>query len=161
MKWSDNLPMLMESLKSGAFLSAVRAGEKNTMTIGWGYAGIMWGEPYFLALVRPSRYTHDMIQESGVFTVSVPKPGDLAEELMICGTKSGRDIDKSDVVDFADAKSVAAPVVNGCKLYFECRVDYTQELIKEKMPGAVVNAVYGDNCFHTMFFGKIVKYYER
>ncbi len=151
----------MEGLKPGVFLSAERDGERNTMTIGWGYAGIMWGKPYFMALVRPSRHTHGMIQETGVFTVSVPKAGALAEELLVCGTKSGRDINKAEVVSFAPGKSVAAPVVDGCRLYFECKVDYAQELIKEKMPQDVVKNMYGDNSFHTMFFGEIVDYYEK
>ena len=161
MQWFDNLNKVMESLKPGAFLSAEFKGEKNTMTIGWGYAGIMWGKPYFMVLVRPSRHTHDMIKESGTFTVSVPKAGDLSEELMICGTKSGRDINKSEVVTFVDGKNVNAPVVDGCELYFECKVDYVHELIKERMPKDVVDNIYGDHCFHTMFFGLITDYYEK
>ncbi|MDR2898884.1 MAG: flavin reductase family protein [Clostridiales bacterium] len=161
MEWSSRLNELMECLKPGAFLSAEHGGVKNTMTIGWGYAGIMWNKPYFIALVRPSRYTHDLIVNSKEFTVSVPKAGSMSPELKTCGVKSGRDINKSEVVRFVDGKSVNAPVVYGCDMYFECRVNYFHALDKALMPAEILDSSYQDNSLHTLFFGEIVDYYEK
>ena len=64
------------------------------MTIGWGSLSIYWGRPVFIAPIRLSRFTHHMIDESGVFTVSVPLKRELRKELGICGSKSGCDTDK-------------------------------------------------------------------
>ena len=100
MSFMVNLEKTMSRLKKGAFLT-VKSGEKtNTMTIGWGYIGIMWNKPYFMAMVRPGRYTHELLKNSDNFTVSVPFGENLNKELGICGTKSGRDINKGEIVQF-------------------------------------------------------------
>ena len=46
-------------------------GIPNAMTIGWGQVGIIWRKPIFTVLVRPSRYTYSLIEQSGDFTVNV------------------------------------------------------------------------------------------
>ena len=64
------------------------AGEKgNPMTIGWGTIGIIWGKPVFMVLVRPSRYTFELMEKSGEFSVNVPLHS-LNKEVAICGSKS-------------------------------------------------------------------------
>ena len=40
------------------------------LTIGWGSAGFFWVRPVLTAVVRFSRYTRELIEQSGVFTVS-------------------------------------------------------------------------------------------
>ena len=47
-------------------------GRVNLMTIGWGLIGIVWFKPIFLVAVRKTRYTHKLMEETGVFTVNVP-----------------------------------------------------------------------------------------
>ncbi len=65
----------------------------NTMAIGWGTIGIIWGRPIFIVLVRPSRYTYKLIEETGEFTVNIVPP-QLKEVVQYCGTVSGRDHNK-------------------------------------------------------------------
>ena len=74
----------------------ITAGNKdlyNTMTASWGGVGIMWNRDVVFAFIRPQRYTFEVLEKSDIFTFSFfdekYKP-----ELSICGTKSGRDIDK-------------------------------------------------------------------
>ena len=77
----------------GVFLSV--AGEKpNTMTIGWGAASYIWNRPVFIAMVRPQRYTHELLERTDVFTVSVPTKNPLRAELAFAGRASGRDGNK-------------------------------------------------------------------
>jgi flavin reductase (DIM6/NTAB) family NADH-FMN oxidoreductase RutF len=73
--------------------------------------------------VSPLRFTHDLIVNSGEFVLAWPGE-DLAEATMLCGTKSGRDIDK-----FAEAnltpmpgEHVKAPLVAECVANLECRL---------------------------------------
>lgn len=84
----------MENLKKGAFLT-VKSGDKiNTMTIGWGFIGFAWSKNLFMVMVRKSRYTHELLENTNEFTVSIPLDNDFKKQLGVCGTKSGRDIDK-------------------------------------------------------------------
>jgi len=75
----------------GLLLASVgRDGRPNVMTIGWGLMGTLWARPVFVVAVRPSRYTHRLIEETGEFTVNVPRKG-MEEIVEYCGTVSGRD----------------------------------------------------------------------
>ena len=47
----------------GVLLVSGAIDKPNVMTIGWGTAGIIWGKPTFITLVRPSRYTHGLIEK--------------------------------------------------------------------------------------------------
>ena len=72
---------ILEQLPKGAFLT-VKNGEKmNVMTIGWGNIGFIWGKPIFTALVRYSRYTYELLENSGEFAVCVPKKDSMKKEL--------------------------------------------------------------------------------
>lgn len=86
-------PQVIQTLPKGAFLTVSHAGRDNTMTIGWGNIGVIWNKPIFTVLVRPSRFTFGLLEASGEFTVSVPLT-DMSKALALCGSKSGRDMDK-------------------------------------------------------------------
>lgn len=66
----------------------------NTMTMGWGSSSYYWGKPVFIVPVRHSRNTHEMLECTDSFTISVPYGDDMDEELLFCGTHSGRDNNK-------------------------------------------------------------------
>ena len=83
-----------EQLKRGAFLMI----KGNPMTIGWGQFGVLWGRPTFTVYVRRSRYTHELLEQTNTFTVSVPASDTMKKELSFCGTKSGRDLNKMDAL---------------------------------------------------------------
>ncbi|MCL2421719.1 MAG: flavin reductase family protein [Defluviitaleaceae bacterium] len=160
MKFHDKLGQIMESFANhkGGFLTVKDAdGRVNTMTISWGFGGVMWGKPHFITVVRPVRFTWDLLKTADSFTVSVPFEG-MDEELRICGVESGRDIDKSKVVTFQDAKSVASPVVAGCDAYYECKINYVDDLKGDKL-AAINEKFYPEKDWHDMIFGEIVEAY--
>lgn len=104
-------------------LSANKAGKNNVMTIGWGLIGIFWRTPTFMVAVRPSRYTHDFIEESNEFTVNVPKDG-MEEAVEYCGTVSGRTHDKFKECQLTLTKSkhLKTPTIKECTIHYECQV---------------------------------------
>ena len=155
-------PRIITQLPKGLFLNVRSGGFDNTMTIGWGLPGIFWGKPSFAAMVRTSRHTHGMLTDSGVFTVSVPEEGGLAEALRLCGTLSGRDIDKFEKAGLTKAQAVAvdAPVVAACPLQIECRVLYAQTMDGQLMPRDVQKRMYPANDYHVLFYGEAVRVYE-
>ncbi|MDR2650381.1 MAG: flavin reductase family protein [Clostridiales bacterium] len=159
MEITENIAKGMSYLtEKGAFLSSKGKNKVNTMTISWGFIGVIWGNPYFITAVRPTRHTKTLLDEGGSFTVSIPW-GCLTNELNICGTESGRDIDKSKVVTFARSKQVDAPIVAGCQTYIECVIKYSDPLDHAKMPENIVRGMYSDD-YHTLYFGEIAAIYE-
>ena len=116
-------PQVLQQLPKGAFLTVSHGGRDNTMTIGWGSLGVIWGKPIFSVLVRPSRFTFGLLESSGEFTVSVPLT-DMAKALGICGSKSGRDTDKFAEIGLTalPAEEVSAPLIGECFANLECRV---------------------------------------
>jgi flavin reductase (DIM6/NTAB) family NADH-FMN oxidoreductase RutF len=126
------------------------------MTVCWGFIGEMWGEPHFICVVRPQRFTFQLIEDASDFTISVPF-GNLVKELQICGTKSGADIDKSEVVKFIPAKKTISPIVDGCDAYYECLINYSDSL-KEEFMSFEAKSHYNNDTHH-FYIGKIIESY--
>lgn len=67
-------------------------GKPNVLTIAW--TGIVNSEPPMTYIsVRPSRYSHNIIKESGEFVINVTTL-ELAKACDYCGVKSGKNTDK-------------------------------------------------------------------
>ena len=76
-----------------ALLSAGTPESFNMMTVSWGQVGVLWNKNVATAYVRPQRYTRGFIDQNEIFTLSFF--GEEQRDLLkLCGSKSGRDIDK-------------------------------------------------------------------
>ena len=87
-------PLLNRSLLgAGAFLLVGGENSRpNPMTIGWATLGTVWGKPALAVYVRPSRYTHGLLESTRHFSVNVPEGEVFSKALAFCGSKSGRDL---------------------------------------------------------------------
>ena len=150
-------------LKPGILLNS--NGDKfNSMVIGWGHLGIIWGMETFTVYVRQSRYTKAQLDKTKEFTLSVPLDNNFDKEIIrICGTLSGNDINKADYVTLDDPKTNHTPGIKEYPLTLECEIIYQQDQVLEKMPEAVLERYYGKEDdignFHTLYIGKIVDAY--
>ncbi len=138
-------------------VSQGKQGPPNVMTIGWGQIGIIWRKPMFTVLVRPSRYTYKLIEESGDFTVNIVPPS-LEEVVQYCGTVSGRDHDKFKEKGLTTIPSskVKAPIIKECTLHYECQIVYRNDLIPSELATVLVSALYPKGDFHRLYFGEIL-----
>ena len=144
--------------KGGAFLTTANDGDKNTMTISWAAMGRIWNKPVVIVAVRYSRYSYKFIDESGEFTVSFPASGRLADELVFCGTKSGRDTDKFRECGFKaiDGSVVSAPLIDKCRIHIECRVVYKQAMEPGNLDESIKNTFYRPgNDYHVLYYGEV------
>jgi flavin reductase (DIM6/NTAB) family NADH-FMN oxidoreductase RutF len=142
----------------GAFLT-VKSGELiNTMTIAWGNIGYEWNIPVFSVLVRKSRYTYELIESARDFTVNIPLDESLKDELVFCGTKSGRDYDKFKEcsLKLRKSKNIQSPIIEGCGLYYECEIVGKAPLIPNLLNDHLRNTVYKGNDYHTIYYGRIL-----
>jgi flavin reductase (DIM6/NTAB) family NADH-FMN oxidoreductase RutF len=160
--FTQSLEKGMEFLhKKGAFLTVKGSDKVNTMTISWGNIGFEWGRPIFTVLVRKSRYTYSLIENSTEFTVSIPLKNDFKEALALCGTKSGRDMDKIAAANLSlkDGRKVATPVIEGCKLHYECKIVYKQQVNPDLLAEDIKRTSYINGDYHTIYYGEILDCY--
>lgn len=143
---------------NGAFLTAYNGETINTMTINWFYTGQMWNERSVIVVVRPTRFTNEILENADSYTLSIPFQT-MKEELRICGTKSGREFDKSAVVGFSKARKVNGFVVDGCDRYIECSISNVVQFDKKSLPTHIQDTVYKDGAPHIMYIGVVEAYY--
>ena len=138
-------------------VSQGKEGPPNAMAIGWGTIGIIWRKPIFTVLVRPSRYTHKLIEETNDFTVNIVTP-QLKEVVQYCGTVSGRDHNKfkEKQLTAIPSQKVKAPIIKECILHFECQVVYKNDLIQSELDRLIIPLFYPKGDFHRVYFGEIV-----
>ena len=127
----------------------------NMMSASWGFLGEMWNKDCAVAVVRPSRYTYEFLEKNEYFALCFM--GERKDIHKICGSQSGRDIDKIEATGLT-------PVYQDGTVYFEesrvvliCRKLYAADL----EPSAFIdkNALdsYGGTNYHRAFVGEIVK----
>lgn len=151
----------MEQLPSGAFLTVQHKKRLNTMTIGWGTIGIIWAKPVFVAAVRKTRYTYDLIEREAEFTVSLPALGTYRKELAFCGSNSGKNVDKFAQTGLKprDAQQTETPILDIAGLHFECRTLLRAPIAPELLDSCLAD-VYPASDYHTFYFGDIVAAYR-
>ena len=148
-----------------ALLTAGTADRCNTMTIGWCQAGRLWSLQTCTVYVRPERYTSQFMEEQEYFTVSV-LPGDMKKTMALCGTKSGRDMDKINACGLTvRTGETGAPFFEEAELVLVCRKLYVQDMD----PSCVLPAgeekilpYYGERGgWHRIYIGEIVEAYSK
>lgn len=165
---TEYAPTILRELPKGVLLTASADGRANPMTIGWGTLGIEWGKQLFAAYVRSSRFTYGLIEKSGEFTVSVPvRTGEkdydrrVREILAVCGSKSGRDMDKVAELGLTlvEGEEVAAPAIRELPLTLECRVLHKSEQDESRLPEDLRERYYSTDAPHTAYYAEIVSAY--
>ena len=118
---------------------ADREGKPNIITIAW--AGTVCTNPPMVSIsVRPTRYSYDMIRETGEFVINlVTEP--LTRACDYCGVVSGRDVDKFAKTGLTPipVEGVSGPGIAESPVSIACRV------VEERALGS-----------HTMFLAEVV-----
>lgn len=152
---------LFDQLSKGVFMTTKVKDKVNTMTIAWGGINIVWNKTVFVAYVRETRDTYQMLEHTDEFTISVPSFNTLKKELAYCGTKSGRDCDKIKdcALNIGNSRKISTPILSDCFLHYECKVIYRQKEDPKNIPVEVLEKQYPNNDFHVIFYGEIVDSY--
>ena len=145
---------------NGAFLIAQVRDRINTMTIGWASIGFVWGRPVFMVTVRNSRHTFGIMEQATDFTVSIPMK-DMAKELELCGTKSGRSIDKFKTcnLELFPAVKIHTPIIKLFGYHYECKIVYRSAIDPAHLIDDYQH-LYPNKDFHTLYYGEIVECYS-
>lgn len=150
---------IIEQLNRGAFLTVRdKTGNTNTMTISWGMFGYMWFKPVFMVMVRKSRYTFKLIENAETFSISYPLKNSLEKELQLCGTKSGRDLDKFKTCNLTpeNLKEFKTPVISECDLHLDCKIIHKQ-MLDPALLNDEIEEIYGAaKDYHVLYYGEIL-----
>ena len=148
-----------------ALVTAGSLDDYNTMTIGWGSMGTIWGPPHqgkqvLTVYVSPARYTHDYLERNDYFTVSF-FPEEYRRDLGILGSRSGRDGDKVALTQLTPLAVEHGVDFEQASLTFVCRKLYSHQFEKDRVPADVADWIYTRVPPHTMYIGEIVNVIER
>ena len=146
------------NLQKTLMLIAANDGEKcNAMTAGWGGAGVIWGKPSVSCFVRPQRYTRELLDREEYFTLSFYSE-EHREALNICGSDSGRDVDKVQKCGFTVHRAACgAPYFEEADLVIVCKKKLAQPLDPATMTEEVKEKWYARKDYHIMYVGEIVE----
>jgi len=117
-------------------------GKPDVMPAGWAMIA-SHQPPMFAISVGHGRYTHELISNQKEFVIAFPGPG-LEKTIEDTGSCSGRDVDKFNQfgLNSLEAKGVKPPLLSGCVVNLECKLEGELEA--------------GD---HTIFLGRVVAAY--
>lgn len=119
-------------------------GISNIITVAW--TGTVCTNPPMLYIsVRPTRYSYNIIKNSGEFVVNLTTK-DLVYATDFCGVRSGKDTDKWKACHLTKetADTVKCPMIKESPVNIECHVTEIKELGSHHMFIADVTAVHAN-----------------
>ncbi|MEG0257180.1 MAG: flavin reductase family protein [Christensenella sp.] len=111
--------------KDWMLVTAEAQGRVNAMTAAWGGMGVMWGKNVVFAVIRPTRYTKELLDASDTFSLAFMDEG-YREKLNYFGTVSGRDEDKVAKSGFTVKHDGQTPYFEEAGLVLVCKKLYVQ-----------------------------------
>lgn len=120
-------------------IGALVKGRPNYMVVGY-ISPFDFGKYIFISMYK-KRYTRIGIQENKTFSVNIPSES-LLKETNICGSKSGRDVNKDKLFTSFFGELKTAPMIEDCPINIECKLNQIID--------------YGDN---EGIIGRVVKSY--
>lgn len=159
-------PIILKQTEKGVLVTTKSGDEVNTMTIGWGTLGNQWHKPIYTVFVRQSRHTKRLLDENGEFTVNVPLDDSAKKILGVCGTASGRDINKIEHLGLTleEPEIISVPGIKELPLTLECKVIYKQDQVLSAINDENRLHYYepgtkNEQDFHTAYYGQVVAAY--
>lgn len=128
----------------------------NMMTVSWGAVGELWGKDMATVYIRPQRYTEEFLNKNDCFTLSF-YPDDKKDIHKICGSKSGRDVDKVAETGLTPCFDENAPYFKEAKLVLICKKVAKSKFNPEDFIDDTINEKWYNNDFHYIYYGEIEK----
>ncbi len=129
----------------------------NTMTAAWGGIGFLWKKPTATIFIRPQRYTYEFVEKYEDFTLCFFDK-EYKKALNICGTKSGRDIDKVKETGLTPVQTKNGNIYfEEASLIIECRKAYYDDIDPSFFLDPDIRKLYPAEDYHRMYIGYITE----
>ena len=136
----------------------------NTMTASWGGIGFLWKRPVAFIFIRPERFTHNFIEHNDRLTLSFYTE-DYRKALQICGTKSGREIDKAKECGITPEKLESGAITFAeSRLTLDCRKLFKTDMKDENFVDKyLIERFYNEKegGYHTIYIVEIENVYTK
>ena len=146
--------------KDWMLITAGDGENHNTMTASWGGVGELWGKYVSTIYIRPQRYTLEFVEREEYYSLCFFGP-EYRQALSLCGSKSGRDVDKDAATGLTPCFDQAAPYYEQARLVFLCHKLYRQDMEESAFLDKGLLEKWYDNDLHRIFIGEIVKVLEK
>jgi flavin reductase (DIM6/NTAB) family NADH-FMN oxidoreductase RutF len=141
----------------------IAAGDRtrcNMMTASWGGLGVLWNRKVATVYIRPQRYTYEFMEKCKCFSLSFFGP-EFRSQLQICGSKSGRDIDKVKESGLTVKYSQGGtPCFAEAELVLLCRKLYYSDIDPSHFLDPSVAEYYKSKDYHRLYIGEITEAFE-
>ena len=129
----------------------------NMMTASWGGFGILWHRKICVCFVRPERHTREFIEKERYFTLSFFSE-QYRDMLNYCGTKSGKDVDKSKETGLTPCSSEKGSIYFAeARLVIECEKLYYQDINPAHFLNESINENYPQKDYHRIYIGEVTQ----
>ncbi len=128
----------------------------NTMTASWGGLGVLWNKSVAFTFIRKQRYTYEFTEDKDLFTLCFFDE-DYRNALSICGSKSGRDIDKVKETGLTPVHIDGTTYFDEARLVLVCKKQYFQDIDPKNFLNPDIEKNYPAKDYHRMYIGEIVK----
>lgn len=164
---NTQLDELLEPFSSigryGMLISAGNGTEQNqwnTMTASWGSFGVFWHRKTVTAVIRHSRYTFEFVEREPLVTFSFFAP-DKKKVLDVCGTLSGRDVDKAREANITPVLLEPGAVgFEEAYLNIVCKKIYADEMSPENFLDRDLDKYYETKDYHRMYICEVLRSYQ-
>ena len=128
----------------------------NTMTASWGGLGVIWAKRVCWCVIRPVRYTYEFVERADCFTLSFFDEK-YRGALEICGTKSGREVDKAALTGLTPVAGTLPGTTTfaQARMALECKKIYFQDITPTHFLDSAIHDMSPRADYHRMYIGEI------
>lgn len=151
-----NLSIFNEIGKKYFLLASGTKQHFNCMTVGWAALGYLWRKPMAFVYVRPQRYTYQFMEQYSYFSLNFFSDF-YADILQLCGTKSGRDIDKMNIPGLTITEIAGQTIYyNEAHTVIICKKIYYDDLKGDHFFDKSLLNLYPSSDFHRIYYGEVL-----
>jgi flavin reductase (DIM6/NTAB) family NADH-FMN oxidoreductase RutF len=144
-------------ISEGLLITAGDENKYNMMTASWGGVGVFWGKNAATVYIRPQRYTREFVDQKDTFTLSFFNP-DYKKALGICGSVSGRDVDKTEQTGLTPVFSDGTTYFEQADIVMVCKKLYHSDIIPENFDETQYDEkMYPSKDYHRIYIAEILK----
>lgn len=135
----------------------ITAGDEqkfNTMTASWGGMGVLWNKNVAFTFVRPQRYTFEFTEKSEKMTLCFFEER-YRTALTLCGSKSGREIDKVKETGLTPVFLDGAVAFREASMIFVVKKLYADWIREDAFLSQDLLQFYPEKDFHRLYIGEI------
>lgn len=142
-------------------VTAKNAEKLNTMTASWGGFGVMWGRNVAYIVLRPQRYTKEILDTGDTFSLTFFE-SNYKKQLSYLGSVSGRDEDKVKNCGLTVVSESETPYFAEGKLVLQCKKLFAQPFHPDNfLDHDLKETWYPDKDYHTLYIAEICKVLTR